>query len=54
MPYDILWTRLVENWTFDNSSRAEKDATNKGKLSRRVRRKTTGLLNGGWVTKVIS
>jgi len=45
---------LVENRTFDNSSRAKKDITDKGKLIERMGRKTTGLSNGGWVTEIIS
>jgi hypothetical protein len=44
----------VENRAFDNCSRAKKDIIDKGKLFERIGRKTTGLLNGGWVTEIIS
>jgi len=36
-----MW--LVENWTFDNCSKVEKDIVDNGKLFERIRRKTTGL-----------
>jgi len=47
-----MW--LVGEWIFDSSSRVENDITDKGKLFERIGRKTTGLLNGGWVTEIIS
>ena len=45
---------MVVNWIFDNCSKAKKDVTDKGKPFGRTGRKTTGLLNGSWVTEVMS
>jgi len=45
---------VVESWTFDNCSRVKKDIIGKGKLFERIGHKTTGFLNGSWVTEVIS
>ena len=47
-------TRLVVNGMVGSCWRVKKDVTDKGELFERIGRKTTGLLNGGMVTEVIS
>ena len=43
----------INKWSL-SPLRTKKDVTDKGKLFERIGRKATGLLNGGWVTEVIS